>query len=157
MPRPVARPARSGLRQHAAPACADRIQWLWACPPRCPGFSPQPLVGTPSAVSAVLQVCLPPGRRIAHPSVQPQHLAPQPNSLIPKNTISGQGYAHAGHLKLLEEPLRVGGVSDNTRDVGEHVLSGPRWKFVGGHAAVARGPASWAARRSRRSLRSLVV
>jgi two-component system, NarL family, sensor kinase len=36
-------------------------------------------------------------------------------------------------------------------------LSGPRWKFVGGHAAVASGPASWAARRSRRSLRSLVV
>jgi hypothetical protein len=36
-------------------------------------------------------------------------------------------------------------------------LSGPGWKFVGGHAAVASGPASWAARRSRRSLRSLVV
>jgi hypothetical protein len=36
-------------------------------------------------------------------------------------------------------------------------LSGPRWKFVGGHAAVASGPVSWAARRSRRSLRSLVV
>jgi predicted transcriptional regulator len=36
-------------------------------------------------------------------------------------------------------------------------LSGPGRKFVGGHAAAGDGPVWWVARRSRRSLRSLLV
>jgi hypothetical protein len=59
--------------------------------------------------------------------VQPEHLAPEANRLTPKDRISGKGDAHAGHLKLLEKPLRVAGVSDDRRDVGEHVL----WGWVG--------------------------
>src|SRR6266542_4685865 len=42
-------------------------------------------------------------------------------------------------------------------DVGTANLSGPGRKFVGGYAAADSGPVWWAARRSRRSSRSLVV
>src|SRR6266511_5536218 len=52
------------------------------------------------------------------------------------------------------EPASAGTAA---RTIAHALLSGPGRKFVGGYAAADSGPVWWAARRSRRSSRSLVV
>jgi flagellar hook-associated protein 1 len=78
-------------------------------------------------------------------------VANQPEDAASRTQLVQRAQTLAGALNATA--AAVGSLRSDALDQ----LSGPRWKFVGGHAAVARGPASWAARRSRRSLRSLVV